>query len=181
MMERQGLVRRRPGSGTFLTDDADRVFEKMDRIEVAAHTHVPSFLEIVEGRLLFEPAMMKLVAKRIEPDEVHAMWRNLDQAQQAATWREFKELIYGLHEKIFAATKNRFLVQIVESIVADRRAVVFDGKDVTDPPPEGVRKQYHAEFSAIIQAIGDGDGRKAEQLMSDHLMRILATINIWQQ
>src|SRR5262245_54923469 len=58
IMERQGLVRRRPGSGTFLTDDADSVFDRMDRIQVSAHTHVPSFLEIVEGRLLLEPAMM---------------------------------------------------------------------------------------------------------------------------
>src|SRR3972149_5625670 len=36
MMERQGLVRRRVGSGTFLTDDAHHVFEKMDQTNVAA-------------------------------------------------------------------------------------------------------------------------------------------------
>jgi DNA-binding FadR family transcriptional regulator len=180
IMERQGLLLRRPGSGTFLTDDADRVFGKMDRIQVADHTHVPSFLEIVEGRLLLEPAMMHLVVKRIEPQEIEAMWQNLREIQEVNSWREFKELIYALHEKMFAATKNRFLNQIVESIIADRRAVVFDGKDVMDPPPEGVRKQYHVEFSAIVQAIEEGKGAKAEELVSDHLMRMLATINIWQ-
>jgi len=180
IMERQGLVRRRPGSGTFLTDDADRVFDKMDRIEVVAHVHVPSFLEIIEGRLLLEPAMMHLVVKRIEPHEIEAMWENLREVQEAVNWREFKERIYALHEKIFAATKNRFLMQIVESIIADRRAVVFDGKDVMDPPPDGVRKQYRDEFSAILSAIEDRKGDRAEQLVSDHLMRMLATINIWQ-
>jgi DNA-binding GntR family transcriptional regulator len=49
-----------------------------------------------------------------------------------------------------------------------------------DPPPNGVRKQYHDEFSAIIRAIAERKGRKAEELVSDHLMRMLATINIWQ-
>lgn len=180
IMERQGLVRRRPGSGTFLTDDADRVFDKMDRIQVASHTHVPSFLEIVEGRLLLEPAMMHLVVKRIEPHEIEAMWQNLVEIQEAASWRDFKERIYALHRKMFAATKNRFLIQIVENIIADRQAVVFDGKNVQDPPPDGVRRQYHEEFSAIIGAIADKKGKRAEELISDHLMRMLATINIWQ-
>lgn len=179
-MERQGLVRRRPGSGTFLTDDADRVFNKMDRIKVATHTHVPSFLEIVEGRILLEPAMMHLVVKRIEPEEIEALQRDLKEIQEIACWREFKELIYAIHEKIFAATKNRFLMQIVESIIADRRAVVFDGKDIMGPPPDGVRKQYYDEFSSIIGAIAEGKGDKAEQLVSDHLTRMLATIDIWQ-
>src|SRR6185295_18062234 len=43
MMERQGLVRRRVGSGTFLTDDADDVFERMDQTAAGEHDAVPSF------------------------------------------------------------------------------------------------------------------------------------------
>jgi DNA-binding FadR family transcriptional regulator len=58
MMERQGLIRRRVGSGTFLAEDAASVFGRMDQTSVADHNNVPSFVEIVEGRLLFEPAMM---------------------------------------------------------------------------------------------------------------------------
>src|SRR6185437_2360515 len=47
IMDRQGLVRRRMGSGTFLTEDADRVFEQMDQTHAANHNAVPSFFEIV--------------------------------------------------------------------------------------------------------------------------------------
>ena len=66
MMERQGLIHRRVGSGTFLADDADSIFGRMDQTSIGTHNDVPSFVEIVEGRLLFEPAMMDLVVNRVE-------------------------------------------------------------------------------------------------------------------
>jgi DNA-binding FadR family transcriptional regulator len=180
MMERQGLVRRRVGSGTFLTDDADQIFEKMDQTAVAAHDNVPSFVEIVEGRLLFEPAMMHLVVSRVDETELEAMRGTLAEILEAPTWRDFKERIYALHQLIFAATKNRFLIQIMDDIVADRRAVLFDGKDTDKPAPLAVREQTHRELKAIVEAIAERKPKKAEELISDHLMRTLATINIWQ-
>lgn len=180
IMERQGLIRRRVGSGTFLTDDADHVFDKMDQTSVASHDNVPSFVEIVEGRLLFEPAMMQLVVSRVERREIDAMYETLDEILNAPTWRGFKERIYALHQMIFAATKNKFLIQIMDDIVKDRRAVLFDGKDTDKPTPLPVRRQTHKELAAIVDAISERKAKRAEELTSDHLMRILATINIWQ-
>ena len=123
--------------------------------------------------------MMHLVIKRIEPDEIEALHRNLAEIQEAKTWHQFKESVYAFHWKIFSATKNRFLIQVADSIVADRRAVVFDGKHVEEPPHEAVRRQYYQEFSALVAAIADRKAKRAEELISDHLMRMLATINIW--
>jgi DNA-binding FadR family transcriptional regulator len=180
MMEREGLIRRRVGSGTFLADDAESLFSRMDQTTIGIHNGVPSFVEIVEGRLLFEPAMMDLVVNRVEDGEVHAMRRILTEVLEAPTWRDFKERIYALHATIFAATKNRFLMQIMESILADRRAVLFDGKDTDRPAPLPVREQTHKELSALVNAISERNGKRAEALISDHLMRTLATINIWQ-
>jgi len=180
MMERQGLVRRRVGSGTFLAEDAGRIFEKMDQTGAPAHNAVPSFTEIIEGRLLFEPAMMHLVVSRVEAGEIAAMRQILADILEAPTWRDFKESIYALHQRMFAATKNRFLMQIMENIVADRRAVLFDGRDTDKPTPEAVRRQTHGELAAIINAISERQAKQAEQLIADHLMRMLATINIWQ-
>ena len=40
MMERQGLVLRRVGSGTYLTDDADLVFDRMDQTSIGSHEAV---------------------------------------------------------------------------------------------------------------------------------------------
>jgi DNA-binding FadR family transcriptional regulator len=152
----------------------------MDQTSMASHETVPSFVEIVEGRLLFEPAMMHLVVNRVEPHELSAMRATLTEILEAPTWREFKERIYALHQLMFKATKNRFLTQIMDDIVADRRAVLFDGKDTDKPTPIPVRRQTHKELAAIVDAIAERKPKLAEELTSDHLMRTLATINIWQ-
>lgn len=180
MMEGQGLIRRRSGSGTYLADDARDVFARMDQTNVATPKNVPSFVEIVEGRLLFEPAMMSLVVSRAGDADIEAMRGTLDAILAAASWREFKESIYGLHAQIFGATRNRFLMQIMDNILADRRAVLFDGKDTEKPAPLPVRQQTWKELSAIVDAIASRDAKRAQALVSDHLMRTLATINIWQ-
>ncbi len=180
MMERQGLVRRRVGSGTFLTEDAHDVFGRMDQTDTAYHEAVPSFAEIVEGRLLFEPAMMHLVVRRVQEHEIVEMRRILEGILGAPTWKDFKESIYALHRQIFASTKNKFLEQIMASILDDRRAVLFDGRDTDKPAPDAVRQQTHKELRAIVDAIADRNGRRAEKLVSDHLMRTLATVNIWR-
>ena len=153
MMERQGLVHRQVGSGTFLADDARDVFSRMDQTNAANHEAMPSFAEIVEGRLLFEPAMMHLVVTRVDEDEIAEMRRILGEIVSAPSWEDFKESIYALHRQIFASTKNRFLVQIMSSILDDRRAVHFDGRDTDKPAPEPVRKQTHKDLRLIVDAI----------------------------
>ena len=153
MMERQGLVHRRVGSGTFLADDARDVFSRMDQTNAASHEEVPSFAEIVEGRLLFEPAMMHLVVRRVDEGEIAEMRRILGEIVSAPSWADFKESIYALHRQMFASTKNKFLVQIMNSILDDRRAVHFDGRDTDKPAPEPVRRQTHKDLQLIVDAI----------------------------
>lgn len=180
MMERQGLVHRKVGSGTYLTDDADQVFDRMDKTRLEEHESVPSFAEIIEGRLLFEPAMMHLVIERVNEIEIVEMRRILEEIETAPTWKDFKESIYALHRQIYLSTKNRFLEQIMTSILDDRRAVLFDGRNTDKPAPSAVKQQTVMGLSAIVDAISERDAKRAEQLVSDHLMQMWATINIWQ-
>ena len=141
---------------------------------------MPSFAEIVEGRLLFEPAMIELVVRRVEEHEILRRMRRILEAVLGAPWEDFKESIDALHRQIFAATKNKFLEQVMALILDDRRAVLFDGRDTDKPAPDLVRQQTHRELRAIVDVIADRNAKRAEKLVSDHLLRTLATINIWQ-
>lgn len=178
MMEREGLVHRRVGAGTFLTNDADRVFDRLDQTEIDAHENVPTLAEIVEARLLFEPGMMHLVVGRAEVGDFAAMRVQLRAILDAPTWRDFKESIYALHLQIFEASRNRFLIQLFATVVTDRREVHFDGRDIERPAPLPVRKQTHADLAELVDALEARDARRAERVIADYLTRILAVINI---
>ena len=51
---------------------------------------------------------------------------------------------------------------------------------VSLPSKRTARRQTHKELAAIVDAIAERKPKLAEELTSDHLMRTLATINIWQ-
>jgi DNA-binding FadR family transcriptional regulator len=179
MMESQHLIVRRVGAGTFLSPDADGIFERIDQTPIPRHAAVPSFLEIIEARLLFEPAMVGLVVARASEDDLREMDRALDEVMAATRWLAFKEAIYAVHGAIFAASKNRFLTEIFAAIVADRRAVRFDGRGTDTDVPQPVREQAHLDLSQIVGAIRARRATRAERLMKDHLLRIAATVNIY--
>ena len=109
------------------------------------------------------------------------MRRILEQILAAPTWEDFKEQIYALHRQMFASTKNKFLD-------ADHGAASWTtaapccstATTPTSRRPTPVRQQTHKDLKAIVDAIAARNGKRAEELVSDHLMRTLATINIWQ-
>ena len=179
LMERQGLVTRRVGSGTFLAEDVHEATARLDLTPIASHANVPDFLEILEGRLLFEPALMRLVAARATDAELAALDPALIAIDDALTWLEFKEAIYALHGRIFAGSHNRFMTQVFEEIVKDRRAVRFDGRNTKLPVPEQVRRQTCRDLADIVCALQRRDGTAAENIMHDHLLRMLATVNLF--
>ena len=178
IMDREGLVHRRVGAGTFLTDNAESVLARMAETQAPAHEHVPSLTEIVEARLLFEPAMMHMVVARATAEDIADLRRLLGVVLEAPTWALFKESIYALHRRIFEATRNRFLLQVMDMIIADRRAVSFDGRGMEKPASPAVRHQTYKDLSVIVDALASQDARLAEGLVNDHLMRTLAVINI---
>ena len=164
MMERQGLIHRSVGSGTFLAEELSRSSDDGSDEHRPHDESVPSFVEIVEGRLLFEPAMMHLVVTGSRTMRLDAMRATLAEILHAPTWHDFKERIYALHAQMFAATKNKFLIQIMESILADRRAVLFDGKDTDKPAPEPVRGRPTRNSPRSSRRSRTRNGKQAEAL-----------------
>ena len=43
-----------------------------------------------------------------------------------------------------------------------------------------LQREHGRPLFALLLRLCDGDRQRAEDLVSDHLMRTLATINIWQ-
>ena len=171
MMERQGLVRRRVGSGTFLTDDADHVFEKMDQTSVAAHDNGA---ELRRDRRGPAPVRAGDDASRRQPRRASGTRRDArdapDDPQRRRPGASSRSSIYALHQQMFAATKNRFLIQIMDSIVADRRAVRLRRPRHRQARAAPVRQQTHKELAAIVEAIAErqGEAGRGADVRSPH-------------
>lgn len=180
MMTTQGLVTRKVGSGSYLSGGLLQQLQESDLPVAAYHKDVPTYSEILEGRLLFEPTMMVLAAKRADAEDFEQMHRHLAGIREAHEWLSFKEHIYGVHQAIFLSTKNRFLAQVFENIIADRRAVQYDGRSgLLGPIREPVREQTLKELSSIVEAIEARDGKLATKLANDYFTRIFASLSVY--
>ncbi|MFD1839085.1 FadR/GntR family transcriptional regulator [Paracidovorax cattleyae] len=180
MMEHQGLVVRKVGSGTYLKESAEQVLSATDLPVAAHHENVPTYAEILEGRLLFEPAMMELSARRADEEDFARMRQQLAVVREAERWLAFKEGIYGVHLAIFRATHNRFLVQVFETVINDRRAVDYDGRTgVHGPVSPLVREQAVRELSEIVEALVRRDGKAASRLAEEYFTRILGSLSLY--
>lgn len=180
MMSAQGLLERKVGSGTFLADTLMQRLGESDLPVAAHHQNVPTYAEILEGRLLFEPGMMALSAQRADADDVALMRHHLGVVRDADQWIDFKEGIYGVHLAIFRATKNRFLMQVFDVIVANRRAVQYDGRSsLNSPVGATVREQTLRELTTIVDALESRDAKAATRLADDYFTRILASLSVY--
>lgn len=180
MMSTQGLVTRKVGSGSFLSDKLQRHLEAADRPVSAWHNEVPTFGEILEGRQLFEPAMMRLAALRAQESDFALMRKHLAGIRDAQEWLVFKENIYAVHQAIFAATRNRFLMQIFDNVIADRRAVQYDGRtSLRESVNDVVREQALRELTPLVDALEARDGKLAGKLSDDYFTRILVSLNVY--
>lgn len=180
MMSAQGLLDRKVGSGTFLADALMQRLSESDLPVAAHHQNVPTYAEILEGRLLFEPAMMGLSAQRADADDFALMRHHLGVVRNADQWIDFKEGIYGVHLAIFRASKNRFLMQVFDAVVADRRAVQYDGRSkLNGPVGVIVREQTLRELTAIVDALELRDAKAATILADNYFTRIFASLSVY--
>ena len=63
------LITRRVGSGTWLSEDAPKIIERMDADIDVKTPHEHSFLETLEARLIIEPGVAALAARQAK--ELH--------------------------------------------------------------------------------------------------------------
>lgn len=180
MMSTQGLVTRKVGSGSYLSDNLEQQLNETDRPVAAWHKEVPTYTEILEGRLLFEPMMMTMVASRATDEDFAKMRLHLQGIRDAREWIVYKENIYAVHQAMFAATRNRFLIQIFDNVIADRRAVQYDGQhSVHAAVSDIVREQTLKELVPIVEALEARDGKLAQKRADDYFTRILVSLSLY--
>lgn len=163
ILEAEGRIWRHIGKGTFV--GSKPVGERSGLAMVAAQTNP---IEVLDTRLILEPALARLAALHATEADIanmHYLLEKSEAARDAETW----ELWDGtLHRAIALATHNNLLLSIFDAFNAIRSQENWRRLRETSQTPDRLHiyRAHHREF---VEAIGNRDVDLAETMMRRHI------------
>jgi DNA-binding FadR family transcriptional regulator len=183
MLQVDGVVETRPGSGSFVAVDApERLRAEPPNV---LFTHDASPFALLEARESFEPAITRLAATRARRDSfaerlLADMERLSDPAdpEQRTIWSESDRLF---HRQIGAMTGNPVVVGLYEQI-AEWMDQPLWRRLRDDSLSQPGRMQVHiAEHRMIYEAVVEGDLEAAEMYARQHIRRVRRYMTLTDQ
>ena len=174
MLQKEGLVERKIGSGTYLSERAPQIIELADASVNMSAERSHGFHETLEARLLIEPSVAARAAGAPTPQFCEDLDAALARILAAPTWLQFKEEIYGFSRLYYVEAGNEFLCWTFDQIVAARRANKFDGGTDQAPVANIVRKHFHDRLAKIADAITSRDPERARAEVESFLVGMAA-------
>ena len=175
MLQKEGLVERKIGSGTYLSERAPQIIELKEAAVDMSPERSHDFLETLEARLLIEPSVAARAAEAPTKQFCRDLDAALDRILGAPTWLQFKEEIYAFARLYYQEAGNGFLLWTFEQIVSARRSNNFDGGTDQAPVANLVRQHFHDRLSKIAQAIKDEDPERARNEVEAFLVGMAAS------
>jgi len=175
MLQREGLVERKIGSGTYLSERAPHIIELAEASVEMSPERSHDFHETLEARLLIEPSVAARAAEAPTKQFITDLDVALDRILKAPTWLQFKEEIYGFARLYYVEAGNDFLSWTFDQIVSARRANKFDGGTEQAPVANLVRKHFHDRLSRIAEAVRSEDPDRARTEVESFLVGMAAS------
>ena len=169
VLEQQGILSSRRGSGTYITLDG------INRIAAEMVECVPDerqkLHEIFQLREILEPQVATLAAIMASPNDITHMKHAVAQHESATNAEASKQADCALHVAIAHATQNRLLVEIMTKVVEALSIARSDH----DYNLERLRRSV-PDHKAVVGAIERGDPTAAQQAMHDHIQSVRAVV-----
>ncbi|AGP51735.1 hypothetical protein M271_00480 [Streptomyces rapamycinicus NRRL 5491] len=174
ILEVQGLVVIRPGRGggpmVAATDARDFARTASLHFQAARAT----FRELIEARLVLEPIMAGLAAKRRDPATVEALKAAVDLTREAIVGSESDSYIRGataFHDVVAGVSGNRILDLVGKSL-----KIIYADRVVRYVYPPSHRHMVADSHEEIAEAIIKGRAKIAEELMREHMIDYTAQL-----
>ncbi|WP_214366728.1 FadR/GntR family transcriptional regulator [Pseudonocardia sp. H11422] len=162
-LERDGLVVRHVGRGTFVTGTTTHSADG-----APADT---SPAEIMQVRLLIEPQVAFLAARVATQADMDRIVHCLDRGGASDDYEGFESWDGALHRAIAQAAHNGLLMNMFDVMNAARALPVWGSLKSRTSTPER-RRCYHCEHIAIVDALRDRDPDGARDRMREHLANV---------
>lgn len=164
-LQREGLVFRRQGQGTFIKPTS----LNPSRVETWANRTSP--FEIMEVRCEIEPAIARLAARRATPSDIDQLRRLAERGGTATNSQDYERWDSAFHTKIAESARNDLFFSVLQLIQAVRveqkwtglRAKIFNAE---------LRDTLVSHHMRIVDAIAERDSDGAGAAMYQHLQEV---------
>lgn len=172
VLEAEGRIWRRQGSGTFVSRSDGDAAPSIETL-----TDKTNFFEVMEARLRVEPGLAQLAALRASAAEVERM-RKLAAKAAASTDGDALELWdSALHRQIAMAAGNSLLLALFDVIDKIRQDNAW--RRIRDlARNSGNLDLYAKQHQEIVVTIADRDPAEAEAAMRRHILTLQQSLFI---
>lgn len=172
-LERDGVIWRHVGKGTFVADGGART-EGGARAEgdqsgpmVDLARQLTPF-RMMRARMAIEPAIAREAAVNASAEALQRMRRAIERAKDATTWKEYEIQDDLFHRSVAEASDNLLLLTLFDQLNEVRRAVAWGSVTRETERPSRDHSSF-PEHDAIAVAIADRDPGAAYEAMRKHL------------
>lgn len=148
VLESSGVIRRRAGSGSFVT--GERESDDLGTGDVAAETS-PLDLQVMRG--ILEPEMVRLAIVNMAPRRIEALGRTLSEMENVQTDAgRFARLEDEFHRQLAEGTGNPLLIACHDLILQARRQsfrAALNRRHLTPNRIQDYQRRYNRLFNAI--------------------------------
>ncbi|MFI7439170.1 FadR/GntR family transcriptional regulator [Nonomuraea indica] len=169
-LEATGAIEMRHGSGIYVGPAIERlVLPNPNMREMRGG----QLLELLDARIVIEPPLAAMAARRARGDDLAALERVLGEAATHLRGEdaELHEANMTFHRATARLAGNSVLHEVVDSLLTVHGAEQREILQIFDD-----RRRDHEEHRAILQAIVAGDATAAEDRMRAHLADVKSVI-----
>ena len=112
ILEKEGLITRKIGNGTFLNQSSIQFIEFKDAGITKKDIQGSSFLKSIEARMSVEPIVCSKVAENITKTEAKKLKNKLDLIKQSKIWLDFKVRTYDFFYCIYLLSNNKYYIHV---------------------------------------------------------------------
>jgi GntR family transcriptional regulator, transcriptional repressor for pyruvate dehydrogenase complex len=164
------IVDVRHGAGTFVASlDMDSLVEPL---EFAVRLDSATVETLLEARLILEPPIARLAAKRAQPGTLQELDKRVAESARAThDPSRFLEIDIEIHRVIVRMAGNPFLIRLMDSLGRLARS----GREFTniDPRMRATALRDHERIAAALRASDEDGSGRAMQRHLEHVQRIL--------
>ena len=170
-LERDGILYRRQGQGTFA---APPLVSDTGRLARLARAVTPR--DVMEVRLEIEPALASLAADRADAADLRQLRQMMDATRHLAQQAAYEAADDILHYRIAVAARNSLFLQVYESIRAVRKLVSWTrSREISHS--EEIMARFGHQHMEVFLAIQARDMIGASEAMEHHLMNVARVLS----